>query len=64
MNNLFLEEGSEVILRNVTLRKGNFVVIQPHETDFINLANPKAMYLTKFDLTMILTYAAIDWSKS
>jgi len=30
MNNLFLEEGSEVILRNVTLKKGNFVTIQPH----------------------------------
>jgi hypothetical protein len=43
MNNLFLEEGSEVILRNVTLKKGSFVVLQPHETEFINLANPKAM---------------------
>jgi len=27
MNNLYLEEGSEVILRNVTLKKGNFVTI-------------------------------------
>jgi len=27
MNNLFLEEGSEIILRNVTLKKGTFVVI-------------------------------------
>ena len=43
MNNLFLEEGSEVILRNVTLEKGKFIAIQPHETDFIKLANPKAM---------------------
>jgi hypothetical protein len=43
MNNLFLEEGSEIILRNVTLEKGNFVVIQPHETAFIDLTNPKAM---------------------
>lgn len=43
MNNLFLEEGSEIILRNVTLQKGTFIVIQPHETEFINLANPKAM---------------------
>jgi hypothetical protein len=43
MNNLFLEEGSEVILSNVTLKKGSFVVLQPHETEFINLANPKAM---------------------
>ena len=43
MNNLFLEEGSEIILRNVTLKKGKFVVLQPHETAFIDLANPKAM---------------------
>ena len=43
MNNLLLEEGSEVILRNVTLKKGSFVVLQPHETAFINLSNPKAI---------------------
>ena len=43
MNNLFLEDGSEVIFRNVTLKKGTFVVLQPHETDFINLSNPKAI---------------------
>lgn len=43
MNNLFLEEGSEIILRNVQLTKGKFVVLQPHETAFINLANPKAI---------------------
>lgn len=27
MNNLFLEEGSEIILRNVNLGKGKFVVL-------------------------------------
>lgn len=43
MNNLFLEEGSEIILRNVNLQKGKFIVLQPHETAFINHANPKAI---------------------
>ena len=43
MENLFLEEGSEVILRNVTLNKGNFMKIQPHETAFIDLPDPKAI---------------------
>lgn len=43
MNNLFLEEGTDVMLRNVQLPKGKFVVLQPHETAFINLANPKAI---------------------
>ena len=47
MNQLFLEEGSEIILRNVTLPKGKFIEIRPHETDFINLSNPKAMYNRK-----------------
>ena len=43
MENLFLEEGSEVILRNVTLNKGTFMKIQPHETKFIDLPDPKAI---------------------
>jgi len=43
MNNLILEDGSEIILRNVELVKGKLIVLQPHETDFINLSNPKAI---------------------
>lgn len=43
MNNLCLEEGTEIIIRNITLQKGTFVSLQPHETAFIDLANPKAM---------------------
>ena len=43
MNNLCVEEGSEIILRNMNLNKGTFIKIKPHETAFINLANPKAM---------------------
>jgi ubiquitin fusion degradation protein 1 len=43
MDNLLVEEGSEIILRSVNLKKGTFIKIQPHETKFIDLANPKAM---------------------
>jgi len=43
MENLFLEEGAEVILRNVTLNKGTFMKIRPHETAFIDLGDPKAI---------------------
>mmetsp|Transcript_39506 Transcript_39506/g.29179 ORF Transcript_39506/g.29179 Transcript_39506/m.29179 type:complete len:107 (+) Transcript_39506:161-481(+) len=43
MNQLFLEDGSEIILRNTDLKKGRLIVLQPHETAFINLANPKAI---------------------
>ena len=43
MNNLCIEEGSEIILRNMNLQKGTYIKIQPHETAFIDLADPKAM---------------------
>ena len=43
MDNLLLQEGSDVLLRNMNLNKGTFVRIRPHETAFINLANPKAI---------------------
>lgn len=43
MNNLCLQEGSEVILRSMNLNKGKYVKIRPHETAFIDLANPKAV---------------------
>jgi ubiquitin fusion degradation protein 1 len=43
MHNLFLEEGSEVILRNVNLKKGTYIKFQPHETKFIDLPDPKAI---------------------
>ena len=53
-----MEEGSEVILRNVTLPKGKFIEIRPHETDFINLSNPKAMYV------FLRGKIVVDWSRS
>ena len=43
MDNLFLEEGAEIILRNVNLKKGTYLKFQPHETAFIDLADPKAI---------------------
>lgn len=43
MNNLCVEEGSEIILRNMNLQKGTFVKIKPHQTAFIDLSNPKAI---------------------
>jgi ubiquitin fusion degradation protein 1 len=43
MNNLFIEEGAEVIIRNMNLQKGKSVKLQPHETAFIDLADPKAI---------------------
>lgn len=41
MDQLLLEEGAEVMLRNITLNKGTFIKFQPHETAFIDLPDPK-----------------------
>lgn len=43
MNLLCLEEGSEVIIRNVNLKKGNYIKFQPHETAFIDIPGFKEM---------------------
>lgn len=43
MDQLYLEEGAEVILRNVTLPKGTYMKIQPHKTEFIDLGDPKSI---------------------
>lgn len=43
MDNLIVQDGSEVILRSMNLKKGTYVKIRPHETAFIDTANPKAM---------------------
>ena len=51
MDQLFLEEGAEVIFRNVTLLKGTYMKIQPHKTAFIDLPDPKSVLereLTKY----------------
>ena len=43
MNNLLIEEGGPVQIKTVKLVKGNFIKIQPHETAFIDLPNPRAV---------------------
>lgn len=43
MQNLLLEEGDIIMVKNVTLPKGTYVKLQPHTTDFLDISNPKAM---------------------
>jgi ubiquitin fusion degradation protein 1 len=43
MNLLCLEEGSEVIIRNVNLKKGTYIKFQPHKTEFIDIPGFKEM---------------------
>ena len=40
---LQIEDGRRVSLKSVGVQKGNFMKLQPHETDFIQLPNPKAI---------------------
>jgi len=43
MRNLHLEAGDVVKFTNVSLPKGRFVKLQPHQTEFIDLENPRAV---------------------
>ncbi|CAL1385657.1 unnamed protein product [Linum trigynum] len=46
MENLLLQEGDIVRLKNVTLPKGKYVKLQPHTKDFLDITNPKAILET------------------
>ncbi|CAI9103704.1 OLC1v1002237C1 [Oldenlandia corymbosa var. corymbosa] len=46
MENLLLQEGDIVRVKNVTLPKGTYVKLQPHTTDFLDISNPKAILET------------------
>lgn len=43
MQNLLLQEGDTVSVKNATLPKGTYVKLQPHTKDFLDISNPKAM---------------------
>ncbi|KAF8406509.1 hypothetical protein HHK36_008598 [Tetracentron sinense] len=43
MENMLLQEGDTVRVKNVTLPKGTYVKLQPHTKDFLDISNPKAM---------------------
>ncbi|CAO2814948.1 unnamed protein product [Amaranthus hypochondriacus] len=46
MENMLLEEGGIVRVKNVTLPKGTYVKLQPHTQDFLDISNPKAILET------------------
>ncbi|XP_071691341.1 uncharacterized protein [Rutidosis leptorrhynchoides] len=46
MENLLLQEGDVVRVKNVTLPKGTYVKLQPHTKDFLDISNPKAILET------------------
>ncbi|KAJ6846142.1 ubiquitin fusion degradation protein 1-like protein [Iris pallida] len=46
MQNMLLQEGDTVRVKNVTLPKGSYVKLQPHTKDFLDISNPKAILET------------------
>lgn len=42
---MLLQEGDIVRVKNVTLPKGKYVKLQPHTKDFLDISNPKAMWV-------------------
>ncbi|CAJ1952892.1 unnamed protein product [Sphenostylis stenocarpa] len=54
MENMNLEEGSNVNVRSIQLPTGTFVKLQPHTKDFLEMSNPKAVYeLSPYNLSQI-----------
>jgi len=43
MQNLLIEEGSVISVRNVSLPKATFVKLQPQHVDFLEITNPRAV---------------------
>ncbi|XP_043692059.1 ubiquitin fusion degradation protein 1 homolog [Telopea speciosissima] len=46
MENLLLQEGDIVQVKNTSLLKGKYVKLQPHTKDFLDISNPKAILET------------------
>lgn len=46
MENMLLQEGDKVKVKNVALPKGSYVKLQPHTKDFLDISNPKAILET------------------
>ncbi|KAB1206412.1 hypothetical protein CJ030_MR7G027612 [Morella rubra] len=46
MENMLLQEGDIVQVKNASLAKGTYVKLQPHTKDFLDISNPKATTFT------------------
>ncbi|XXG80875.1 hypothetical protein AAC387_Pa09g1645 [Persea americana] len=43
MENMLLQEGNIVKVKNATLQKGTYLKLQPHSKEFLDISNPKAI---------------------
>nr|XP_023897051.1 ubiquitin fusion degradation protein 1 homolog isoform X2 [Quercus suber] len=59
MENMLLQEGDVVQLKNASLAKGTYVKLQPHTKDFLDVSNPKAILETSLRSYSCLTTVSI-----
>lgn len=45
MQNMSLQEGDVLQIKNISLVKGTYIKLQPHTQDFLDISNPKAMFV-------------------
>ncbi|XP_076941321.1 uncharacterized protein LOC143610836 [Bidens hawaiensis] len=55
MENMLLQEGDIVNVKNASLSKGTYVKLQPHTMDFLDISNPKAILETSLRSYSCLT---------
>lgn len=60
MENMILQEGEILNVKNASLSKGTYVKLQPHTKDFIDLANPKAVLVDCFGSYLSLSNNLVD----
>lgn len=52
METLGTEPGSIIEVKNVTLPLGSFVKIQPQSTDFLDISDHRAVYVSPYSIFM------------
>ncbi|GMP64021.1 hypothetical protein CsSME_00025474 [Camellia sinensis var. sinensis] len=63
MENLLLQEGDIVRVKNMTLPKGTYVKLQPHTKDFLDISNPKAILETTLrNFSCLTTDCEVDFA--
>lgn len=45
MQNLFVNEGDIINIQNISLPKATFVKIRPQSQEFLDISNPRAVYV-------------------
>lgn len=58
MLNMSLQEGDILQVKNISLVKGTYIKLQPHTQDFLDISNPKAMFVVfRLNIFWILSHA-------